>query len=83
MATRKPAVPKSSASKALKSIWKKSGKHSSLKSFVTTSVMPAVMEIKDNWIFNKKANFSNPPLGIGRTRRKKSKNQKVEVKKPE
>jgi hypothetical protein len=83
MATRKPADPKPSASKALKSIWKKSGKHSSLKSFVSTSTMPAVMEVRDNWTFNKKANFSNPPKGIGRTRRKKTKNQKVEVKKAE
>lgn len=72
LSTRKPTNPKSAASKAIKLLWKKSGKHEPLKRFAKLESTPAVMEVKNTWLFNKKANPSKPPQGIGSTRRKKN-----------
>ena len=69
MADRKPATQKPAASKKLKALHR--DKNISLKEFVRTSTDKEVRAIADNWFFNKKANFSNPPKKIGNTGRKK------------
>lgn len=62
-----------SISKAIKAAHRKAGRHESLKEFVKNSQDPVVLELKDQWFHNKTANFSNPPLGIGSTKKKKTK----------
>lgn len=70
---RTPAKHKPSTASQVKSAWKKLGSSSSLKIFARAQTGSAG-ELSAAWFFNKKANTSKPPLGIGKTRRKKSKN---------
>lgn len=71
MSDRTPAKPKPTHSNRLKHLHKKHGKGLSLKEFVRTSSIKEVAEVKDDWFYNKRANFSNLPLKIGNTSRKK------------
>lgn len=71
MSDRTPAKPKPTHAKRLKHLHKKHGKDLSLKEFVRTSAIKEVAEVKDDWFHNKRANFSNLPLKIGNTGRKK------------
>lgn len=84
MKTRTPAkhntrrVPGKVAtySKALKNMhrrYRKGGGELSLKQFVKTSEDENIQLLGVDWLHNKTANFSNPPLGIGSTRKKKNK----------
>lgn len=52
---------------------KKAGDTSSLKEFVKNSDNEKVVQARDNWFFNKKANTKKAPLGLGNTRKKKNK----------
>jgi hypothetical protein len=74
MNTRTPATQLESVSNKIKAHWKKSGKKESLKSFVRNSTDDDVVLMRDDWFHNKMANFSNAPLKIGSTRKKKLKN---------
>ena len=79
MNNRIPAIPKTrhvhsnvaSYSKALKTLWRKAGRPGSLKQFVSTSEDSQVKDLGPDWLYNKKANFSKPPLGLGNTKKKK------------
>lgn len=68
--TRTPAKPKPSKVKQIKKAWKVSGKRTSLKEFARTD--EEVREIAKDWFHNKTANFSKPPIGLGRTRKRKN-----------
>jgi hypothetical protein len=64
----------------VKSAWKKSGSHLSLKAFLRAAhaadplgALPSLSAAAANWFINKRANPSNPPQGIGSTRKRKSK----------
>jgi hypothetical protein len=76
---RKPATTKPSVSSKIKKLHKLSGKVLSLKQFAKTSSNKEVREFADSWFFNKKANFSNPPQGLGNTGRSNKANQKKVV----
>ncbi len=87
MSKREAPLPKPGGSKAVKQAWAKSGRHSSLKQFARSLVSGAGVsrdqEIRvsaKDWFFNKTANFAKPPLGLGKTRRKKGKDGKSSVK---
>ena len=60
---------KPSKANKIKSLWKKSGKQISLKAFAKSS--DELKDISADWFFNKIANFSKAPLGLGRTRKRK------------
>ena len=66
---REPAQTKPSTAKHLKNQHRKHGKGQSLKSFARGYA--PVQDLSENWLFNKKANFSIPPLGIGNTGKKR------------
>lgn len=51
-----------------KSAWAKSGKRVSLKQFARSQ---STDEACQRWLHNKRANDSNPPLGVGRTRKRR------------
>lgn len=76
MTIRTPAAPMPAASKQLKRAHARSGKSESLRTFVKNSKDETIMNLADAWFHNKKSNFSNPPLGIGATRKKKQTQQK-------
>jgi hypothetical protein len=77
MKERIPATPRPTASIKLKHLHKKFGQGQSLKDYVRNSLeTDEDKQLGDNWFFNKKANFSKPPKGIGSTRRKKGKGGK-------
>ena len=78
---RVPATPRPGASIKLKRLHRKYGQGQSLKEYVQTLESDEDKQAVDNWLFNKKANFSKPPLGIGSTRRKKGKGGKNQPKK--
>lgn len=74
MAERTPAKHKPSVSKLIKRMRAKSSdKMNSLRQFARNSDNEKVKSIAGDWFHNKTANFSKPPLGIGRTRKKKNK----------
>ena len=68
---RVPAIPRPSASKKVKNLHKKFGKGQTLMEFVRTFENKEYKQLFEDWMFNKRANFSKPPLGIGNTKRKK------------
>jgi hypothetical protein len=74
---RTPATPRVSEkgepkfSTHLKRLHRKYGQGKPLKQYVQTLESDVDKQAVDNWLFNKKANFSKPPLGIGSTRKKK------------
>jgi len=58
----------------LKSFHKKANSHLSLKEYARQAQGDKDADLSTaarNWLFNKKANTSKPPLGIGCTRKKK------------
>lgn len=74
MATRTPDKMQPAAAFRLKSLFRKSyekRKGVSLKQFVRESEDKEVRELAPRWFHNKSANASNPPKGIGSTRKKK------------
>lgn len=84
MKTRTPANPNTrhefgkvaSYSKSLKTLhrrYREGGGELGLKQFVKTSENEDVQLLGADWLHNKTANFSRPPLGIGSTRKKKVK----------
>lgn len=81
---RIPATPKTrhvcsnvaSHSKALKTLWRKSGRHESLKQFIVNSDSSDIKSLGSDWIHNKTSNFSKPPRGIGNTSKKKQQQRK-------
>jgi hypothetical protein len=74
---RTPATPRVSEkgepkfSTHLKRLHRKYGQGKPLKQYIQTLESDVDKQAIDNWLFNKKANFSKPPLGIGSTRNKK------------
>ena len=73
---RIPATPQTKASKRLRTLHRRARKGTctlSLKEFVRVNpqVDEEVTKLGQRWFHNKTANFSNPPLGIGRTNRVK------------
>lgn len=62
----------------LKSLYRKSDKTLSFKQFVreieSVDETPELAAAAERWLFNKRANPSKPPLGIGRTNGKKKVN---------
>jgi len=74
---RVPAQHRPTVSNKLKNLHRSNKSTLSLKEFVRTSVNPEVREACNDWFFNKTANFSNPPKGIGNTgkRQKSNKNK--------
>lgn len=78
---RKPAQAKPSTAKVVKNLFlskkKEKGFSLSLKQFARTLLEDFNHDQESaSWLFNKRANFSNPPQGIGNTRRKKVKTEK-------
>lgn len=71
---RKPAQPQPSTSRTFKSLYNKSDKSLSLKQFVQQLTSGPLSAQAHSWFFNKRANFSNPPLEIGSTRKRKGQN---------
>ena len=80
---RTPAKPKKSTRKSVVHAWRKSRREAgtdflSLKTFARIKASKGVDEAGDlsercsTWLFNKSANFSKPPQGIGSTRKKKT-----------
>jgi hypothetical protein len=87
MKTRIPAKPNTrhqlnkvaSHSKALKTLhrrYRKNGGDLGLKQFVKTSDNDDVQLLGVDWLHNKKANFSKPPMGLGSTRKRGGKQAK-------
>lgn len=68
MKTRQPENNRKSTAGYVKLAWKKSGKQVSLKAFAR-QLLKEDKKVED-WFFNKTANTSNPPKGIGNTRKK-------------
>lgn len=56
---------------SLKKVWVPNSNHVSLKAFARSSTDEAVKAAARDWFHNKRANVSNPPQGIGCTRKKK------------
>jgi len=74
----KQSQPKKSFSKSIKTSFrkaKKANKSLTLKQFVREAAETEMVEKEkvDAWLFNKGANFSKSPLGLGSTRKKKNK----------
>ena len=65
---RTPAKPRESQRRSLITKWHKAGKRGSLKAFVRGLTDDVGRLQAEDWFFNKRANFSKPPQGIGRTR---------------
>lgn len=83
--TRAVQYPKPSASLVLKRMYRKATlptgepvkSNMSMKAFVAGLIQgndEKLQRLHENWFFNKRTNFSKPPLGIGSTRKKKGKN---------
>jgi hypothetical protein len=72
---RTPAVPRPSCAGSIKQAYKNSAKNVPLRQFARELAKGdgSLSEKARNWFFNKNANFSKPPLGIGRTRKKRIK----------
>jgi hypothetical protein len=73
---RVPATPRKSFAKTIKNSWEKlTSKKIPLrvwaKSYVDIPGAIPLQKMIGDWLFNKSANFSKPPLGIGSTRNKK------------
>lgn len=70
---RVPQKPKPSTKAAVRTAWKNSGTHLSLKGWVHTAVLSSksndvlVIQAQD-WLFNKKGDFHKNQLCTGRTR---------------
>lgn len=83
---RKPASHKPSAQSAIKSRhrrYRKNHSNTSLRDFVQRECLTQSGKPDDElrlkaeaWLFNKRANFSKPPLGLGSTRKKKGQQKK-------
>jgi hypothetical protein len=78
ISNRVPATPRQSVSKKMKKLHRESKSTLSLKKFARASTET---DVRDNWFFNKTANFSNPPKGIGNTgkRQKSNKNKPADA----
>jgi len=72
---RTPATHKPSTASQVKSAYRKSGGKTSLKEFVKNTTNEELKMAGEAWLFNKNANFSNPPLRIGNTGRAKKANK--------
>jgi hypothetical protein len=70
---RIPAKLQPSVASTVKAAWKKSNSHLSLKAWARSG-SSGLGEASATWFANKRLNTSKPPLGLGKTRRKKSKN---------
>ena len=71
---RIPETTRPSKSSAVKTRWKQSGKHVSLKQWVRQQRLDQNKELPfHDWVFNKRAKTSKPQQCIGRTNRVKSK----------
>lgn len=80
MNERTPGQNKPSTGNKLKAIFgmgrgknrhKKMHEGMSLKQLVRESTDPEIVKLAQDWFHNKNVNTSNPPLGIGATRKKK------------
>lgn len=69
MKKREPAKAKPSASKYVRRVLCKK-QDGSVKEIARKAAADGNEKAAD-WLFNKSANFSKPPLGIGRTRKRK------------
>lgn len=70
---REAASPKASTATAIKSQHRKhlkTGATESLKKFARSLTGDDKVAV-ESWFFNKRANFANPPQGLGSTRKKK------------
>ncbi len=65
---RTPAKAHESHSRSLKTKYRKAGGRGGLKAFVRSLKDDEGRIQASDWFFNKRANFSKPPLCIGRTR---------------
>ena len=65
---RTPAKAHESHARSLKTKYTKAGGRGGLKAFVRNLKDDEGKIQASDWFFNKTANFSKPPLGIGRTR---------------
>ncbi len=68
MADRQPAKAHESHSRSLKTKYAKAGGRGGLKAFVRSLKDDEGRIQAQDWFHNKRANFSKPPKGIGRTR---------------
>ncbi len=66
--TRQPAKARPSRARSLKSKHKKASQKLPLKAFVAALADDAGKAQREDWLFNKRSNFSKPPLCVGRTR---------------
>jgi hypothetical protein len=78
MASREPAKQRKSTMSSVKSRWHKAKSGLSLKEFVRQMESAThnendakAAQFATDWLYNKRANTSNPPRGIGRTNGKK------------
>lgn len=85
MNTRTPGKHKPSAGALLKAIFgmgrgkerhKKTNVGVGLKQLVRESTDPEIVKLAQDWFHNKRVNVSNPPLGLGSTRKKKGSSNK-------
>lgn len=63
---------KPSTAAQLKRLHKTTKSKLSLKQFAIAGEPEKVKELAVNWLHNKKVNVSKPPLGMGRTRKRKN-----------